>query len=156
MESTGYRSAGLKSSSRMAAGNPRRNFLWKKHFKWNLAGRPLVVETGRMAQFANGSCLIRYGETVILSTITASSEPRPDVDYFPLSVDYEEKMYSVGKIPGGFIKREGRPTEKAILTARVIDRPMRPLFPKDLRNSMWRSATWSFQSTRTVHRKSRP
>src|SRR5690554_240307 len=101
----------------------------EKIFQTELAGRPFIVETGRIAQFANGSCLIRYGETVILSTITASPEPRQGVDYFPLSVDYEEKMYSVGKFPGGFIKREGRPTEKAILTSRVIDRPLRPLFP---------------------------
>ncbi len=103
-------------------------------FKTTLAGRPLSIETGHLAQFANGSCLVRYGETVILSTATASAAPRPGIDFFPLSVDYEEKMYSVGKFPGGFIKREGRPTEKAILTSRVIDRPIRPLFPKDLRN----------------------
>ncbi len=105
-----------------------------KKFQMTLAGRPLVIETGHLAQFASGSCLVRYGDTVILSTVTASATPRPGIDYFPLSVDYEEKMYSVGKIPGGFIKREGRPTEKAILTSRVIDRPIRPLFPKDLRN----------------------
>ncbi len=108
----------------------------KKVFTTELAGRPFVVETGELAQFANGSCLIRYGETVILSTATSSTEPRPGIDFFPLSVDYEEKMYSVGKFPGGFIKREGRPTEKAILTSRAIDRPMRPLFPKDLRNDV--------------------
>ena len=108
----------------------------EKIFKTRLAGRPLVIETGKLAQFASGSCLVRYGDTVILSTVTASASPRPGVDYFPLSVDYEEKQYSVGKIPGGFIKREGRPTEKAILTSRVIDRPMRPLFPKDLRNDV--------------------
>lgn len=106
----------------------------EKTYRMNLAGRPLVIETGKLAQFASGSCVVRYGETVILSTVTASSKPRPGVDYFPLSVDYEEKMYSVGKIPGGFIKREGRPSEKAILTARVIDRSIRPLFPSDLRN----------------------
>lgn len=108
----------------------------KKVFSTDFAGRPFVVETGELAQFANGSCLIRYGETVILSTATSSTEPRPGIDFFPLSVDYEEKMYSVGKFPGGFIKREGRPTEKAILTSRAIDRPMRPLFPKDLRNDV--------------------
>ncbi len=108
----------------------------KKTFTTDLAGRPFTVETGELAQFANGSCLIRYGETVILSTATSSTEPRPGIDFFPLSVDYEEKMYSVGKFPGGFIKREGRPTEKAILTSRAIDRPMRPLFPKDLRNDV--------------------
>lgn len=108
----------------------------KKVFKTELGGRPFIVETGELAQFANGACLIRYGDTVILSTATSSNEPRPGIDYFPLGVDYEEKMYSVGKFPGGFIKREGRPTEKAILTARAIDRPMRPLFPKDLRNDV--------------------
>ena len=108
----------------------------EKKFQMTLAGRPLVIETGRLAQFATGSCLVRYGDTVIMSTATASTTPRPGIDYFPLSVDYEEKMYSVGKFPGGFIKREGRPTEKAILVSRVIDRPMRPLFPKDLRNDV--------------------
>ncbi len=108
----------------------------KKVFTTELAGRPFIVETGHFAQFANGSCLIRYGETVILSTATSSNEPRPGIDFFPLSVDYEEKMYSVGKFPGGFIKREGRPTEKAVLTSRAIDRPMRPLFPNDLRNDV--------------------
>ncbi len=108
----------------------------EKFFQTTLAGKTLVIETGRLAQFANGSCLVRYGDTVILSTATASSTPRVGIDYFPLSVDYEEKMYSVGKIPGGFIKREGRPSEKAILTSRVIDRPFRPLFPKDLRNDV--------------------
>jgi len=108
----------------------------KKVFETTLAGRPLVVETGKIAQFANGSVLIKYGETTILTTATASTTPREGIDYFPLSVDYEEKMYAVGKFPGGFIKREGRPSEKAILTARVIDRPVRPLFPNDLRNDV--------------------
>ena len=107
-----------------------------KTYQTQLAGRTLTVETGRLAQFANGSCLVRYGDTVVLSTATASTSPREGIDYFPLSVDYEEKMYSVGKIPGGFIRREGRPSEKAVLTSRVIDRPMRPLFPKDLRNDV--------------------
>jgi len=107
-----------------------------KLFQMTLAGRPLSVETGKLAQFANGSCLIRYGETAILSTATASTTPRDGIDFFPLSVDYEEKQYSVGKIPGGFIKREGRPTEKAVLTSRVIDRQIRPLFPHDLRNDV--------------------
>ncbi|MBR6959764.1 MAG: polyribonucleotide nucleotidyltransferase, partial [Clostridiales bacterium] len=105
-------------------------------FKTEIAGRPLVVETGKIAQFANGSVLIRYGETVVLSTVTAAPEPKEGIDFFPLSVDYEEKLYAVGKIPGGFLKREGRPGEKAILTSRVIDRPIRPLFPKDLRNDV--------------------
>ena len=108
----------------------------EKIFKTEIAGRPLVVETGKIAQFANGSVLIRYGETSVLSTVTASATPREGIDFFPLSVDYEEKMYAVGKIPGGFLKREGRPGEKAILTSRVIDRPIRPLFPKDLRNDV--------------------
>ena len=108
----------------------------EKIFRTEIAGRPLVVETGKIAQFANGSVLIRYGETSVLSTVTASATPREGIDFFPLSVDYEEKMYAVGKIPGGFLKREGRPGEKAILVSRVIDRPIRPLFPKDLRNDV--------------------
>ncbi len=108
----------------------------EKIFKTEIAGRPLVVETGKLAQFANGSALVKYGDTTILSTATASAQPKEGIDFFPLSVDYEEKMYAVGKIPGGYIKREGRPSEKAILTSRVIDRPIRPLFPKDLRNDV--------------------
>ena len=108
----------------------------EKIFRTEIAGRPLVVETGKIAQFANGSALVRYGETTVLSTATASATPREGIDFFPLSVDYEEKMYAVGKIPGGFLKREGRPGEKAILVSRVIDRPIRPLFPKDLRNDV--------------------
>ena len=105
-------------------------------FETTLAGRPLVVETGKMAQLSNGSCLVRYGETVVLCNVTASAKPREGVDFFPLSVDYEEKLYAVGRIPGSFLRREGRPTEKAILTSRVIDRPIRPLFPKDMRNDV--------------------
>jgi len=107
-----------------------------KKFSMELAGRTLVIETGKLAQLANGSALVRYGDTVVLSTATASSAPREGIDFFPLSVDYEERLYAVGKIPGGFIKREGKPSEKAILTSRVIDRPIRPLFPKDLRNDV--------------------
>jgi len=107
-----------------------------KIYKTELAGRELIIETGRYAQLANGAVLVRYGDTVILSTATASREPKEGVDFFPLSVDYEERLYAVGKIPGGFIKREGKPSEKAILTARVIDRPIRPLFPKDMRNEV--------------------
>ena len=107
-----------------------------KTFTTKLAGRDLTIETGKLAQLANGAVLVRYGETTVLSTVTASKAPRDGVDFFPLSVDYEEKLYSVGKIPGGFTKREGKPTEKAILTSRVIDRPIRPLFPKDLRNDV--------------------
>ena len=107
-----------------------------RKFETTLAGRPLVVETGNMAQRANGHCIVRYGDTVVMANVTASRTPREGVDFFPLSVDYEEKMYSVGKIPGGYTKREGKPTEKAILTSRMIDRPMRPLFPADLRNDV--------------------
>ncbi|MCX8129990.1 MAG: polyribonucleotide nucleotidyltransferase [Clostridia bacterium] len=108
----------------------------EKIFSMELAGRKLIVETGKLAQLANGSALIRYGDTVVLSSATASAAPREGIDFFPLSVDYEERLYAVGKIPGGFIKREGKPSEKAILTSRVIDRPIRPLFPKDLRNDV--------------------
>lgn len=107
-----------------------------KSYSMDLAGRKLTVEIGRVAAQANGACLIHYGETVVLSTATASKKPREGVDFFPLSVDYEEKLYAVGKIPGGFTKREGKPTENAILTSRVIDRPMRPLFPNDYRNDV--------------------
>ena len=99
-----------------------------------LAGRPLVIETGKMCCLANGHCLVRYGDTVVMVNVTASRTPREGIDFFPLSVDYEEKLYSVGKIPGGYIKRESKPSEKAILTSRCIDRPIRPLFPSDLRN----------------------
>jgi len=105
-------------------------------FETTLAGRPLVIETGKMAELANGHCLVRYGDTVVMVNVTASRTPREGVDFFPLSVDYEEKLYAVGKIPGGYIKREGKPSEKAILTSRVIDRPIRPLFPGDLRNDV--------------------
>ncbi len=105
-------------------------------FETVLAGRPLVVETGKMAQLSSGSCLVRYGETAILCNVTASAKPREGVDFFPLSVDYEEKLYAVGRIPGSFLRREGRPSEKAVLTSRVIDRPIRPLFPKDMRNDV--------------------
>ncbi len=107
-----------------------------KTFETTLAGRPLVVETGKMACLTNGHCLVRYGDTAVMVNVTASRTPREGVDFFPLSVDYEEKLYSVGKIPGGYIKREGKPSEKAILTSRVIDRPIRPLFPSDLRNDV--------------------
>ena len=107
-----------------------------KVFEYEYAGRPLKVEVGKVAGLANGACMIHYGETVILACATASAKPRDGIDFLPLSVDYDEKMYSVGKIPGGFLRREGKPTEKAILTSRVIDRPIRPLFPKDLRNDV--------------------
>ena len=107
-----------------------------KTYEYELAGRKLVVESGKMAGLANGSVLVRYGETVILACATASPAPREGIDFLPLSVDFEERMYSVGKIPGGYLKREGKPSEKAVLTSRVIDRPIRPLFPKDLRNDV--------------------
>ncbi|MFR3155782.1 MAG: polyribonucleotide nucleotidyltransferase [Christensenellales bacterium] len=105
-----------------------------KKFETEFAGRSLVVETGKMASQANGSCLVRYGDTAVLVNVTMSKEPRDGIDFLPLSVDYEERLYAVGKIPGGYVKREGRPTTKAILVSRVIDRPLRPLFPKDYRN----------------------
>ncbi len=105
-------------------------------FKTDFAGRPLVIETGKIAQLANGACLVRYGETVVNVAVTATAEPREGIDFFPLSVDFEEKMYAVGRIPGSFLRREGRPSEKAILVSRVIDRPIRPLFPKDMRNDV--------------------
>lgn len=107
-----------------------------KQYSTTLAGRPLKVEIGKMAGLANGSALVSYGDTVILATVVASEEPKEGIDFFPLSVNYEEKFYAVGRIPGGYIKREGRPSERAILTSRVIDRPMRPLFPKDYRNDV--------------------
>ena len=107
-----------------------------KVFNYTLAGRPLVIETGKISQLSNGSCLVRYGDTVVLANATASAAPRDGIDFLPLSVDFEERLYSVGKIPGSFLKREGRPSEKAILASRVIDRPIRPLFPKDLRNDV--------------------
>ena len=107
-----------------------------KSFTMELAGRTLTVDVGRVAAQANGAALMHYGDTVVLSTATASDKPREGIDFFPLSVEYEEKLYAVGKIPGGFIKRESKPSENAILTSRVIDRPMRPLFPKDYRNDV--------------------
>ena len=107
-----------------------------KTYETELSGRKLVIETGKMAGLANGSALVRYGDTCVLVTATASKEPREGIDFFPLSVDFEEKLYSVGKIPGGFLKREGKPSDKAILTSRAIDRPLRPLFPKDFRNDV--------------------
>ncbi len=110
-------------------------------FNYTLAGRPLTIETGKLAGLCNGSCLVRYGETAVLCCATASAKPRDGIDFLPLSVDFEERMYAAGKIPGGYLKREGKPSEKAILTSRVIDRPVRPLFPKDLRNDVALSLT---------------
>ena len=107
-----------------------------KSYETELAGRKLVIETGKMAELSNGSVIVRYGETVVMVNVTASKEPREGIDFFPLSVDYEEKLYAVGKIPGSFQKREGKPADKAILTSRAIDRPLRPLFPKDFRNDV--------------------
>ena len=107
-----------------------------KQFSMELAGRTLTVEIGKVAAQANGAALMRYGDTVVLSTATASEKPREGIDFFPLSVEYHEKMYSIGKIPGGFTRREGKPSDNSILTCRVIDRPMRPLFPKDYRNDV--------------------
>ncbi len=108
----------------------------EKIFNYKLAGKDLNISIGKVAEQAGGSCLLRYGDTVILATATSSKKPREGIDFFPLSVDYEEKLYSVGKIPGGFIKREGRPSEKAVLTSRLIDRPLRPLFPEGYRNDV--------------------
>ncbi|MFR2719347.1 MAG: polyribonucleotide nucleotidyltransferase, partial [Ruminococcus sp.] len=107
-----------------------------KSYSMELAGRTLTVDIDRVAKQANGAAFMHYGDTVVLSTATASDKPREGIDFFPLSVEYEEKMYAVGKIPGGFNKREGKASEHAILTSRVIDRPMRPLFPKDYRNDV--------------------
>lgn len=108
----------------------------EKIFNYDLAGRNLKITTGKVAEQASGACLVEYGDTVILATATSSSKPRPGIDFFPLSVNYEEKLYSVGKIPGGFIKREGKPSDKAVLTSRLIDRPLRPLFPEGYRNDV--------------------
>lgn len=108
----------------------------EKTFYYKLANKDLKITIGKVAEQAGGSCLLQYGDTVILATATSSKEPREGIDFFPLSVDYEEKLYSVGKIPGGFIKREGRPSEKAVLTSRLIDRPLRPLFPEGYRNDV--------------------
>ena len=112
-----------------------------KCFEMELGGRKVTVETGRLAEQANGACLVRCGDTAVLVTATASKSPRDGIDFFPLTVDFEAKLYSVGKIPGGFIKREGRPPEKAILTSRLMDRPIRPLFPKGFRNDVQVVAT---------------
>ncbi len=112
-----------------------------KVYHYTLAGRPLSIEVGKLAGLANGSCLVRYGDTAVLCCATASKRPRDGIDFLPLSVDFEERLYSVGRIPGSYFKREGKPTEKAILASRVIDRPIRPLFPKDLRNDVNLSLT---------------
>ena len=107
-----------------------------KSYETELAGRKLVIETGKLCGLANGSVVVKYGDTVVMVNVTASKEPKEGIDFFPLSVDFEEKMYSVGKIPGSYTKREGKPSDKAILVSRAIDRPLRPLFPKDFRNDV--------------------
>lgn len=107
----------------------------EKRVEMQLGGRRLVLETGRLAKQANAAVMVRYGDTSVLCTVTASKEPK-DLDFFPLTVNYEERLYAVGKIPGGFIKREGRPSEKAILSSRLTDRPIRPLFPEGFRNDV--------------------
>ena len=112
-----------------------------KSYSTNLAGRELTIETGKIAGLANGSVVVKYGDTVVMVNVTAAKEPKEGIDFFPLSVDYEEKLYAVGKIPGSYTKREGKPTDKAILTSRAIDRPLRPLFPKDFRNDVCVTAT---------------
>ena len=112
-----------------------------KTYSTELAGRNLTIETGKIAGLANGSVMVRYGDTVVMVNVTAAKEPKDGIDFFPLSVDYEEKLYAVGKIPGSFQKREGKPADKAILTSRAIDRPLRPLFPKDFRNDVCVVAT---------------
>ena len=116
--------------------NQMKTFDKHRVFKTMFAGRELTVETGKTCELSNGSCWVKYGETVVMANVTASVKPREGIDFFPLSVDYEERLYSVGKIPGSFMKREGKPSEKAILTSRVVDRPIRPLFPKDMRNDV--------------------
>ncbi len=113
-----------------------REFPNYKKYTMELAGRPLTLEVGKLAELANSSVLVSYGETVVLVTCTASARPKDGIDYFPLSVDFEEKLYAVGRIPGGYLRREGRPSERGILASRMIDRPMRPLFPSDLRNDV--------------------
>ena len=129
-----YGAEGFSVVSETAAA-VKENIMYKS-YSMELAGRTLTVDVGRVAAQANGAAFMHYGDTTVLSTATASEKPREGIDFFPLSVEYEEKMYAVGKIPGGFNKREGKASENAILTARVIDRPMRPLFPKDYRNDV--------------------
>src|SRR5437764_3208015 len=102
----------------------------------DVAGRPLTIETGKVAWQASGAVTVRYGDTIVLATAVASKEPRPNIDFFPLTVDFEERLYAAGKIPGGYIKREGRPSTDAVLTSRLTDRPLRPLFPKGFRNDV--------------------
>ena len=119
----------------------KRQFPNYRRYEMDLAGRPLFLEVGKLAELANAAVMVGYGDTRVLVCATASARPRDGIDFFPLSVDFEEKMYSVGRIPGSFNRREGRPGEKGILTARVIDRPIRPLFPYDFRNDVSIMAT---------------
>ena len=117
-------------------GSRKENFDNFKVYETTLAGRPFKVEMGKMCGLSNASALIRYGETCVMCNVVMSPKPREGVDFFPLNVEYEEKLYAAGRIPGSFMRREGRPGERAILTSRVVDRPMRPLFPKDMRNDV--------------------
>ncbi|MBQ1241725.1 MAG: polyribonucleotide nucleotidyltransferase, partial [Oscillospiraceae bacterium] len=119
----------------------KRQFPGNRKYTMDLAGRPLTLEVGKLAELANAAVMVTYGETSVLVTATAAARPRDGIDFFPMSVDFEEKMYAVGRIPGSFNRREGRPGEKGILTARVIDRPVRPLFPSDFRNDVSIMAT---------------
>ena len=129
------------SAERESARIPKKGIVIKmfenfRTFETTYAGRPLVIETGKTCELSNGSCWVRYGETVVMANVTASAKPREGIDFFPLSVDFEERLYSVGRIPGSFMKREGKPADKAILTSRMVDRQIRPLFPKDMRNDV--------------------
>ena len=117
-------------------GSRKENFDNFKVYETTLAGRPFKVEMGKMCGLSNASALIRYGETCVMCNVVMSPKPREGVDFFPLNVEYEEKLYAAGRIPGSFMRREGRPGERAILTSRVVDRPMRPLFPKEMRNDV--------------------
>ena len=114
----------------------KRQFNNEKRFEIDFCGRPLVMEVGKLAELANASVLVKYGETTVLATVTASARPKDGIDYFPLAVDFNEKLYAVGRIPGSFMSREGKPSLPAVLASRLIDRPMRPLFPSDLRNDV--------------------
>ncbi|MEG1316126.1 MAG: polyribonucleotide nucleotidyltransferase, partial [Oscillospiraceae bacterium] len=119
----------------------KKEFTNVKRYETEFAGRPLVFETGKLAELCNASVLTKYGETTVLVNVTASAKPRDGIDFFPLSVDFEEKLYAVGRIPGSFMRRESRPSLPAVLASRMIDRPMRPLFPYDLRNDVVISCT---------------
>ena len=105
-------------------------------FETQIGNRTFTVETGKVAELANAECICRYGDTVVLPTVTASADPKPGIDYFPLTIEFEERLYSVGRIPGSFNRREGKPSERGILNSRLIDRPMRPLFDDELRNDV--------------------